>query len=404
MDAGPEPEGHDVLGRYMVAVLPQIVFRLDDRGRVIEAERFCADGQLASVRVVRGRSVHRCLHPHCTDAGCALLACIRAAYQRIAEVRMLEWEQADAIPGLVLRLALRAHVRAVPAHSSLTVTDISEGRRLTGSLRAANEALTAVIDRTSAEDARRINRLDRKLRSLSAELIIAQEGERSRIAADLHDGLGQWLSMAKLALEAGIYRLAPGDGAARDELDRAYSHLETAIREVRAIASNLRPSMLEEFGLSATLELLCHQLQLSQPAMRINCRVDGDGSRLGPDQSVAMVRILQEALHNVARHARASTVEVAVDFEPGSATLRVRDDGAGFNPAASGRRRAGGIGLQSMRRRARQSGGRLRVQSDLGLGTLVLAKWQHDGGVSDLESGTYKAIRDGEGGDGGGVA
>jgi len=402
MDAVSYRNGGDVLDRYAVSILPQIVFRLDARGRVIGVERFCGDEQLPMVQATLGRSVHHCLHPDCSEAACTLLACISAAHQRIAGVRMLEWEQSDAIPGLVLRLSLRSHALESPAYASLTVTDISAGRRLTGSLRAANKALAAVIDRTSAEGARRISRLDRKLRSLSAELIIAQEGERSRIAADLHDGLGQWLSMAKLSLEAGIHRLAASD--ARAEFDRAFSHLETAIREVRTIASNLRPSTLEEFGLSATLELLCHQLHLSQPHMQINCSVEGDGGRIAPGQSLAMVRILQEALNNAARHANAAAIDVDVEFSPDQTTMRVRDDGTGFNPGSLGRRRGGGLGLHSMRRRARQSGGRLRVQSDIGQGTLVHVKWRHDDEAVDLESGTYKTIRDGEGSDGSGVA
>ena len=108
MDAVSYRNGGDVLDRYAVSILPQIVFRLDARGRVIGVERFCGDEQLPMVQATLGRSVHHCLHPDCSEAACTLLACISAAHQRIAGVRMLEWEQSDAIPGLVLRLSLRS--------------------------------------------------------------------------------------------------------------------------------------------------------------------------------------------------------------------------------------------------------------------------------------------------------
>jgi signal transduction histidine kinase len=398
------PHSEQLLDAVKIQPLPQVVLRLDQLGHVIDFENALIGRSFYALVLRRGWSAHRCLHPDCAQPDCQLLHSIDGAMAGVDAERILEWELTDASTGFMTRLHLRRAQSGAKTWATLTVTDITEGRRATGTLREANRSLSELIDRTENVRVREVKRLDRKLRNLSAELIIAQETERRRIAAELHDGLGQWLSMAKLSLESGLCKVA--DGAAAVDLNRAFSHLKTAIREVRSIARNLRPSMLEEFGLVPTLELLCHELQLSRPKMEVLCRIDGDPTALGQAHCVAMVRILQEALHNVAKHSGATSIKVDARFQPTQSLLRIRDNGRGIAGAVNGKLRVGGMGVASMRERAGQSGGVFRLASAVDVGTQVSVSWRHSTGGPEIDqdSGTYKTIGDSIGRDGRGTA
>lgn len=399
----PAQSGKRLFEAVKVAPLPQVVLRVDQRGRVVDFEAALVGDSFATAAFRRGWSAHRCLHPTCDRADCKLLHCLATALAEIDRTRILEWELPDAPAGRVARLHLRRAGLDARTFATLTVTDITASRRETGSLREANKAMSELIDRTESVQARQIKRLDRKLRNLSGELIIAQENERRRIAAELHDGLGQWLSMAKLCLESGLSKLA--DERATTDLNKAFSHLKVAIAEVRSIARNLRPSMLEEFGLTPTLELLCHELQLSQPAVEVDCRIEGDATEIAQPQCVAMVRILQEALNNVAKHSGATRLDVHVAFLSDQTSMRVTDNGAGMPVGPDSAARVTGIGMKSMRERAMQSGGQFRVASRPGAGTSLTVFWLHPlGSDPNQESGTYKTIGDGIGGDRGGAS
>jgi signal transduction histidine kinase len=317
--------------------------------------------------------VHRTLHPGCAIPDCDLSVALHSALERVDAARILEWEHEERGRPLTLRLHLRrAHERA-RTWATLTVTDITDARQLTGTLQAANEALSGLMRRTAAERPLLIAGIDRKLRDLSGQLIIAQEIERRRIAAELHDGLGQWLSMTKLSLETGLRKIGNAPGA--DDVLRAVSHVEHTIREVRSIAQKLRPSVLEEVGLVATLELLCHELQLERPHLMMHCEFSGDAGSVSQDQGIAMVRILQESLNNIAKHSGATDVRVEGHFSRDRTSLSVRDNGTGFTRELIVGGSGGGIGIASMRERAEQTGGRFRITSKRGVGTTITVSW-----------------------------
>jgi PAS domain S-box-containing protein len=201
----------------------------------------------------------------------------------------------------------------------------------------------------------------------------AQEEERSRIARELHDGICQRLTGLKYhveVLEEGIRatnrRAAKQLGGIRKELDRS-------VTEVRRISSNLRPSVLDDFGLVTALRILCKEFQNSHNILtkfRVDPAISG---RVDVESETAIFRITQQALANVARHSHATNVSLALDIRDASLRLSIVDDGRGFTNSGEGTGNASrsGFGLVSMRERAELLGGHLFIKSDLEHGTTV---------------------------------
>jgi signal transduction histidine kinase len=388
------PDPATTLDALSIAPAPQLVFRLDKKGRVIDFEDALARNSFTSANPECGTDVHRCLHPQCTDISCSMRLCLHEGLNRVERTRIVEWELGDGLPGRTVRMHLRLAPHWASTWATLTVTDITEGRKSTLALREVNRLLKEMSQRRSVGQLAEMNRLDRKLRSLTADLILAQEAERRRIASELHDGVGQWLSIAKLSLESALHRYAEPDG--RRDAERALQNLTAGIAEVRSIASNLAPSALEQFGLIPTFELICHELQVSQPDLNLHWDVEGEQGRIAEPLQIAIVRILQEATHNAAKHSGASKLQVSLRFHDESVALVVEDNGRGFavdeHIEAQPRN---GLGLNNMRERVQQTGGRLRITSRSGEGTRIHVNWARR--TADLaRSGTYKIISDAE--------
>jgi signal transduction histidine kinase len=195
-------------------------------------------------------------------------------------------------------------------------------------------------------------------------VVEAQEAERRRIARELHDETGQALVSVLMGLRL-VDQQTEGAGEAIGELRETVSN---AIQELRALAVELRPTALDDFGLGPALERLGDTF-----ARRTGIRVELDVSRLddgrlGERTETALYRIVQEGLTNVAKHAGAASASVVVGRSGDAVRLVVEDDGHGFDPAAAD----GGLGLVSMRERAELVGGKLEVESSAA-GTTVTA-------------------------------
>lgn len=394
------PDAGATLDALAITPAPHMVLRLDKRGRVIDFEDVLALDSFSATMPECGTDVHRCLHPICADIDCKLRLCLHEGLNRVERTRIVEWEMAEVLPGRTIRMHLRRAPHWASTWATLTVTDITEGRRSTLALREVNRVLTEMSQRRSVDQLAEMNRLDRKLRSLTADLIIAQEAERRRIASELHDGLGQWLSIAKLSLESALHRFH--EDAGRQDAERALQNLLTGIGEVRSIVRNLAPSALEQFGLLPTVELICHELQVSRPDLNLHWEFEGEQGRIAVPLQIALVRILQEATHNAAKHSAASRLQVALRFLDESIALVVEDNGRGFAVENASQESGGGLGLSSMRERVTQTGGRLRITSRSGEGTRVHVSWPRR--TADLaRSGAYKTIRDGIAGNSGGA-
>lgn len=211
----------------------------------------------------------------------------------------------------------------------------------------------------------RVRDRTRALQDLFDQLDRAKEQERLRIARDMHDELGQFLSASALALDEA--RARPGTEASVEALGRARATLDQAIVAVRGMLSSLRPRALEESGIVGAFDLLLDQHE-RRTGTECVWSLELDPAALSSAQAETVFRVLQECLHNAARHAGARRIDVVLAAAPEAFVLEVRDDGVGFSPAE---RRPGSFGLLGMRERAEALGGTLAVESAPGRGALV---------------------------------
>jgi signal transduction histidine kinase len=211
-----------------------------------------------------------------------------------------------------------------------------------------------------------------QLSSLCTHLQQSYEIEKSLLARTLHDELGGLLVSTKMDIFWLRRKLVDVDPAASTHWDRALSSLEQAIDCKRRIIENLRPSLLDNLGLVAALRWLIDE-SCRGSGLQSDQRFPEDGVTMGTNPSIALFRVVQEALTNVIRHAHASRVLVEMTLDPTSIALLIRDDGIGISPAQLQSDDSHGIAAMSQRVLALQ--GELTVApSASGRGTTVLAR------------------------------
>lgn len=216
----------------------------------------------------------------------------------------------------------------------------------------------------------RLEQAHRRMSVLSSRVLAAQEGERARLARDLHDNVGQLLTALQLQLEA--MRRVGTAPVQQQTLDEALSIVRQILEQVRTLSLDLRPAQLDSLGLSAALRWYAERKIAAVPGLALKF----EARRLpplDPDVETTCFRIAQEALTNVLRHARAHEVTLTLAAEQGRLRLTLADDGTGFDVGEQYERsiRGESSGLLGMQERAALVGGRLEVRSDAG-GTRVL--------------------------------
>jgi signal transduction histidine kinase len=229
--------------------------------------------------------------------------------------------------------------------------------------------LVADLEQQAHATAHLLARTQEELAVVTSRLFNTQEEERRRIARDLHDDLGQRLVLLQLDIERLWQKLPPESQVdTKPELSSALDRMEKLANDVRNISHNLHPQILDHLGLTVALRKLCEDFQ-TQHAMptRFACR--SVPQEIPPATSVALYRIVQEALHNIAKHAGSATINVALLGGPDGLELSVRDNGAGFDPNSEHART--GLGLITMAERARLAGGMLQIQTQPQHGTQI---------------------------------
>jgi PAS domain S-box-containing protein len=226
--------------------------------------------------------------------------------------------------------------------------------------------LRDVTERVKADEALRASR--EEIRQLALTTSTVREQEKSRIARELHDELGQALTALKIDVGWLREHLAGAPEAVLAKLTAMQVLLDGTVAAVRRISSDLRPLMLDDLGLVAACEWLAHNFE---QRTGVPCElVLGAGDLDLPDPyATAVFRVLQESLTNIARHAAATQVEATLERMGETVVLTVRDNGKGFAPSAP--RKQGSYGLVGLRERAYLLGGDIRIESAPGQGTLV---------------------------------
>jgi PAS domain S-box-containing protein len=215
----------------------------------------------------------------------------------------------------------------------------------------------------------------RKRRQLSKRLIDLLERERQRIATDLHDHVGQRLTILKMDLEKIKAQLKPADTLLTDRIQAAINKTVQTIKDTKNISYGLRPSILDNLGLVPTVHALLDDIKLHSN-LRINFFSRNIPQRFDTEKQLAIYRIIQEAMTNIMKHARAEKVFVNLIKRGEILSLSVEDDGIGFKPSevADREERKGTTGLLIMQERVAQLAGEFSVESRIGRGAHLLAE------------------------------
>ncbi len=206
-------------------------------------------------------------------------------------------------------------------------------------------------------------RAQQELKELSARLVSAQEEERRAISRELHDEVGQ--SLSALLMEAGNAARVPDTAEVRRHVDSIKKLAEASVQVIRNMTLLLRPSMLDDFGLVPALEWQAREIS-KRTGLRVQVAAEDSAGDLPDELKTCIYRVVQEALHNCARHSQAKSVRVVVEQERSKILLTVEDDGRGFDV-----RRTRGLGLIGMEERVNHLGGVFQVRSAPGSGTRV---------------------------------
>jgi signal transduction histidine kinase len=397
---------------------PQITLLLDEDGRLLSANRKRAGTSLHAIADTEGLDVHGVLHVAC-PGDCPLDALWLNAWSQFKTSDIREWEINDPLLNKVLRLNLvrspnmrQGKAERRSARSILTIKDITAFREAHESLiDQKNELLNRVHEQDinlsescqqlanecQVHDRNRelLAESRRKLRFLAYQLTCAQEHERRRIALDLHDGIAQRLSATKYYIEGISEKLKREDSDLEiGMLDEAIDQIKSTAEELRRVSSNLSPSQLDDYGIQVAVEILCKEFEMQYPDSAICHKINLGKHGLPELIEIAIYRVVQEALHNISKHAEAMSVQICLTESDAAIALTIVDDGCGFCPPDQQLQvvERPGSGLRNMRKRVEATAGVFEIVSQSGDGTRISATWSDK--VLRL-LGSSEAVRDG---------
>ena len=231
-----------------------------------------------------------------------------------------------------------------------------------------------ITERKITEEA--LRKSESELRFLSSKLLTAQELERKKLAAELHDSLGSSLTAIKISIENALNRMKRGE-AERALLERSISLARNTVEDVRRMIMDLRPIMLDDLGLIETVGWFCRQFREIYPGIDIEKRIRVKEEQIPEALKIVMFRLLQEAFHNIGKYSKADRVKFSLVFRRGALELTIKDNGQGFDIISTLSRESGarGLGLTSMKERTELSGGSFSIMSKIGKGTEIRASW-----------------------------
>jgi signal transduction histidine kinase len=250
----------------------------------------------------------------------------------------------------------------------VAVVSVCVGQALLITLLLANLIKRRRAERSLAETEAGRKQAEQAAREFGGRLLHAQEAERARLARELHDDITQRL--ARLAIDAGRVESGTVGAVANQIMREVRDGLVRLSEDVHSLSYKLHPALLEDLGLADALKAECERFTRHE-SIPVEIKLDELPAAIPHETGLCLFRITQEALRNVARHARAGSVKVSMRCLDGGLQLAVADTGVGFEPAQERDRPS--LGLASMRERVRLVGGELDVESSPGHGTTIVA-------------------------------
>jgi len=213
-----------------------------------------------------------------------------------------------------------------------------------------------------------------QLREVSFKLLLAEETERKRIAQEIHDGITQHWATVKLRVERILHQLSKEIATPLKDI---LPIIQVGLEETRRIQMNLRPALLDDLGILATLNWFCREFQKAHPAIHVETKIDAQEDDISNPVKTVIYRVLQEALNNISKHSKTTLVNLTLQKKGGTIEFIIQDHGQGFelNAVLSHKNYEKGLGLSGMKERTHLSGGSFEIESTQGIGTTIRASW-----------------------------
>lgn len=363
--------------------LPEVILLLDKCGRIASIGDRNRGERLRTISFVEGATIHDVLHPGCDGDDCDLAANWLRAQESLKTGLPVEWLFQHCESDALLRFRLQPVNYACGMLFHEALCDYADCSVLF--IQDMSAAVTQLVrdERTDAANVYELRRstdpdpglvasLDSRLRTVTSRLLVSHEAERKRIGRELHDSLGQSLSLLRLEIECCISRGSSVGNSESQSLERVLDLTRRAIGELREITRNLRPTVINDHGLFGALKVLCDAFRAVCPEVDLTLDLSGCPNSVPDELSIAVYRIAQEGLNNIAQHAHASAALLRCRSTDDGVELTISDDGVGLPDGGAKR---SGLGLITMRERAEMLGGEYSVSGYPGKGCTITLRW-----------------------------
>jgi signal transduction histidine kinase len=391
--------------------LPQLVIAMDHNARITRVNRTVETWGMGKVNKVDGLYVSdflKCLNNNYADD--AWTSDWPYIWQQIKNKDVLERKVEKKHIGKTYQYSLRKipdyDLNKDQCFAVLVIDDITTRQDIEKSLKTQALELEETVNNRTKELKQANSQLEHELQARNAankelkksqecrlgllrDLFDAQEIERKRIACELHDSIGQSLGAAKFKIEELVMnKQSDIDDNEHDQFNNLIETIKNAIHEVRHIAMDLRPAILDDLGTLATLKWFCREFENTYTKIKVDLLLNVDESAISDNKKVVIFRIIQEAMNNVAKHANATNIVLELSKSSSGITMCISDNGCGFDMNSPINKNIGKLdndvnqprcsfGLSSMCERAESTNGKFVIESTPGSGTSVIVSWEN---------------------------